>query len=251
MSGTHFYLTLPSNSSLNIFPDNKTTSYRIKLPQIINLNGNWEVGLYTISYPNTWYTLQNNDSHIYYSKDGFLFEMAIVDYGYYETTNDLVKSVNAALKKETKNDNIRLTYNVRTEKVTIHLKNKHQLVITGRMSVMLGFGGKEIKIAKTATSPYVADLLGTTNIYFYCDIVQPQVVGDTNAKLLRSVPVQGKMGDVVTKTFTNIQYVPVQTKSFEDIEIILRDDTGNPVPFERGKVLVTLHFKQQSSPYFV
>ena len=144
MSGTHFYLTLPSNSSLNIFPDNKTTSYRIKLPQIINLNSNWEVGLYTISYPNTWYTLQNNDSHIYYSKDGFLFEMAIVDYGYYETTNDLVKSVNAALKKETKNDNIRLTYNVRTEKVTIHLKNKHQLVITGRMSVMLGFGGKEI-----------------------------------------------------------------------------------------------------------
>ena len=88
-------------------------------------------------------------------------------------------------------------------------------------------------------------------IYIYCDIVLPQVVGDTNAKLLRSVPVQGKMGDIVTKTFTNIQYVPVQTKSFEDIDIILSDDAGNPVPFECGKVLVTLHFKQQSSPYFV
>ena len=61
---------------------------------------------------------------------------------------------------------------------------------------------------------------------------------------------QGKMGEVVAKTFTNIQYVTVQTKSFEDIEIILRDDTGKPVPFERGKVLVTLHFKQQSSSYF-
>ena len=120
------------------------------------------------------------------------------------------------------------------------------------MSVILGFGGKEIKIAKTTTSPYVADLHAcTTTIYIYCVIVQPQVVGDTNAKLLRSVPVQGKIGEVVTKTFTNIQYVPVQTKSFEDIEIILRDEAGNSVPFEREKVLVTLHFKQQNSPYFV
>ena len=88
--------------------------------------------------------------------------------------------------------------------------------------MILGFGGQEVKIAKTTTSPYVADLNSTAMIYFYCDIVQAQVVGDTNAKSLKSVPVQGKTGEVVTKTFANIQYVPVQTKSFEDIEIILR-----------------------------
>ena len=39
MSGTHFYLTLPSNASLNEFPNNKTTSYRVKLPQSIDLEG--------------------------------------------------------------------------------------------------------------------------------------------------------------------------------------------------------------------
>ena len=99
-------------------------------------------------------------------------------------------------------------------------------------------------------SPFASDLHGSKTIYVYCDIVEPQIVGDTNAKLIRSVPVEGKMGDVITKTLTNIQYVPVQTKSFEDIEIILRDDTGKPVPFERGNVLVTLHFRQKSSPYF-
>ena len=250
MSGTHFYLTLPSNSSLNVFPDNKTSSYRVKLPQAIDLNGDWEVGLYSISFPSTWYTLQNHENHIYYTVDGFIFQTAIVDYGYYGTMDDLVKSVNAALKKNTRNDNIRLTYNVRTEKVTVHVKNSHQLVIIGRLSIILGFGGEEVKIAKTTTSPFVADLNSTAMIYFYCDIVRPQVVGDTSAKLLKSVPVQGKTGEVVAKTFTNIQYVPVQTKSFEDIEIILRDDTGKPVPFERGKVSVTLHFKQQSPSYF-
>ena len=45
MSGTHFYLTLRSNASSDVFPDNKTTSYRVKLPQTIDLEGNWEVGL--------------------------------------------------------------------------------------------------------------------------------------------------------------------------------------------------------------
>ena len=68
MSGTHFYLTVPSNASSDVFPDNKTTSYRVKLPQTIDLEGNWEVGLYSISYPNTWYTLQKGfDTHVYYA----------------------------------------------------------------------------------------------------------------------------------------------------------------------------------------
>ena len=40
------------------------------------------------------------------------------------------------------------------------------------------------------------------------------------------------------------QYVPVRTKSFESVEILLRNDAGEPVPFERGKVVVTLHFRQ-------
>ena len=45
-----------------------------------------------------------------------------------------------------------------------------------------------------------------------------------------------------------MMYVPVQTKSFDKIEILLRSDTGLPIPFERGKVLATLHFRQQIQP---
>ena len=37
--------------------------------------------------------------------------------------------------------------------------------------------------------------------------------------LLRTIVVSGKLGDVIMKTFNNIQYVSIQTKSFEDIEI--------------------------------
>ena len=153
MSGTHFYLTLPSNASMDVFPDNKIGSYHAKHCD----------GLY------------------------------------------------------------------------------------GQLSRILGFGGGgDLKIRKTKESPYVAELHSITSIYIYCNIVQPQIVGNTMVPLLRTIPVTGNSGDVITKTFTNIQYVPVQTKSFEDIEILLRTDTGDPVPFEREKVIVTLYFRKQS-----
>jgi hypothetical protein len=55
MSGPHFYLMLPSNASLNVFPNNKTTEYHVQLPQAVDLEGDWKVGVYSLSYPHTWY----------------------------------------------------------------------------------------------------------------------------------------------------------------------------------------------------
>ncbi len=142
MSGTHFYLTLPSNASLDTFPDNKTTSYRVKLPQNIDLEGSWEVGLYSITYPNTWYTLQDNfDTHVYYADRSGTFSTVHVSYGYYETMQELIKAMNKVLARDV-NDNIKFTYNVLTGKVTVQLKNGYQLVLTGRLSIVFGFGGK-------------------------------------------------------------------------------------------------------------
>ena len=149
MSGTHFYITLPSNASLDIFPDNKTTSYRVKLPHTINLNGEWEVGLYSISYPNTWYTLQNldKDTHLITKTTG-IWGTAIVDYGHYETIQDLIKDVNKALAKYAGNGNIVLSLNALTGKVKVQLKSGYELSLFERMSIILGFGGKKMQLLK-------------------------------------------------------------------------------------------------------
>ena len=239
MSGTHFYLTLPSNASMDVFPDNKIGSYHVRFPQTIDLNGEWEVGLYSISDSNTWYTLQFKQNHIYYSLDGgkSFWSSAIVDYGYYTSMPELIKSINTAMKKELGNTNITFSFNPRTHKVGVTLATKHCVGLYGQLSKILGFGGEDVKVRISKESPYVAELHSITSIYVYCNIVQPQIVGNTSVPLLRTIPVGGKSGDVITKTFTNMQYVPVQTKSFEDIEILLRTDTGDLVPFERGKVI--------------
>lgn len=120
MSGTHFDLTLLSDASFSTFPDDKTTSYRVKLRQTIDLNGDLEVGLFFISYLNTWDTLKNYDSHVYYSDDGIFFTSTTtpMEYGYYDTMQNFIKAFNKAVSKEV-NDNIKLTFNARIGKVTV------------------------------------------------------------------------------------------------------------------------------------
>ena len=192
-------------------------------------------------------TLQNHQNHIYYSTDGgkTFWSSGIVDYGYYTSMPELIKSINAAMKKELTNNNITFSFNPRTHKVKVILAAKHYIALHGQLAKILGFG-EDVKVRKSKESPYVAELHSITSIYVYCNIVQPQIVGNTMVPLLRTIPVSGNSSDLITKTFTNIQYVPVQTKSFEDIKILLRTDTGDPVPFERGKVIVTLYLRKQS-----
>src|SRR5688572_10976103 len=57
---THFYLTLPSNSSQEFFPDNTLTEFTTKLPSTIGLTNEWEVGLAEITFPRSWYTIPKN-----------------------------------------------------------------------------------------------------------------------------------------------------------------------------------------------
>ena len=158
---------------------------------------------------------------------------------------EFIKDINKVLK-ETGDDSIYFTYSTKSGKVTCHLKKPgHKVFVARRLSLILGYAGKKtiIDVAKGAVqeSPYVSDLSLFSSIFTYCNIVEAQMVGNVNAKLIKTIPVEGTHGDIITKTFTNIQYVPVETKSFEDVEILLRTDTGDPVSCERGKVVVTLH----------
>ena len=50
---TDFYLTLPSNASMKVHPDNTLAHYITDLPQRISLSGEWECGMAEIQYPHT------------------------------------------------------------------------------------------------------------------------------------------------------------------------------------------------------
>jgi len=62
--------------------------------------------------------------------------------------------------------------------------------------------------------------------------------------LLRIVTVERKDEQRVSKSFLRPQYVPVSRKQLESIEVNIKLDTGEIVPFEFERVLLTLHFRQ-------
>ena len=133
--------------------------------------------------------------------------------------------------------------------MTLHLQNKVEVYFSD-IGQMLGFSPNNV-ISKTSTAEQAVDLEHSFHdLYVYCDIIQSQYVGDALIPLLRIVPMEGKDGERISKSFIRPQYLPVSRREFETIEVNIKRDTGESVPFELGKVLLTLHFRHSRSTNF-
>lgn len=62
MAGGGFYVTLPCNASMDVYPDNSISNYKIRLARNMNLKCQWEVGLIELYYPISWYTFNEEDA---------------------------------------------------------------------------------------------------------------------------------------------------------------------------------------------
>jgi hypothetical protein len=137
-----------------------------------------------------------------------------------------------------------------SQKVTVMLNAGRRLSFENDLGVILGFGS-DIVLTKTTAAPFISDLnISLQSLYVYLNIVDSQIVGDVRAPLLRIVSARGKDGEIITIDYDSPQYVPLATKEFETVEVLITDDTGRKIPFERGRVVITLSFRLRQSPYF-
>lgn len=84
-------------------------------------------------------------------------------------------------------------------------------------------------------------------LFVYTDICENYITGDVQTPLLRIVPVDNTnyiYGSIQTKAFSPPIYLPLLRTEFSTIEIDIRTDTGEPVPFQSGTLTATLHFKR-------
>ena len=148
------------------------------------------------------------------------------------------------------NGDIWSTFNEVSHKVTVHAKNQARFAFSRRFGNMIGFD-KEVIITKKTEAQLPVDLeAGFHAMYLYTDIVEPQL-GDSKVSLLKVIKRDGEFGENISVNILNPQYVPVTVKSFETIEIDIKDDTQENVPFEFGKLVITLHFRQRRSASFI
>lgn len=101
--------------------------------------------------------------------------------------------------------------------------------------------------AHTFEAQYPVQLKHHFHLFVYADIVEPSLVGDTEAQLIGVIPLDhGKdWGESCFSAIMNPQYHPINKTFISDITIRLMDDTGKPIQFEMGKSLIKLHVRRK------
>ena len=115
-------MTLPSNSSFDHFPNNTLSDYTTKLPQEINLEGSWEVGIAEISYPRTWYNVSEGEFWLKYEYKRRVVRVTLQP-GFYGSPKDIVDELMKGLRQYYGDETlrVRLLYEEFANKVLIQV----------------------------------------------------------------------------------------------------------------------------------
>ena len=252
--GQGFYITLPSESSKKLFPENNPSEYTVRLPRWIQLKGEWEIGLHSIAYTrwNLIHHLDGTISYTYLENGTTKTATTGKTRKHYSSVNEYIENITELLKESHVNKN-EIDFAIgSTQKVTITLRDGYSVRLSREQAIVLGFmtfedSAETYYVKDTETGSYKANLYRETNIHVYCDIVQPQIVGDKMAPLVAIVPWQKTTETYeVLHEVENIHYIPVQTKSFQNIKVHLRSSTEESIPFQHGRAAITLHLKPLS-----
>jgi len=94
-----FYLTLPSNASMDLYPENTLTRYVTSLTQIISMSGQWECGLVEIQYPHSWYNVRSDKTMFAIVTDSGYKIGVTIEVGYYDRPERTIAAINRTLKE--------------------------------------------------------------------------------------------------------------------------------------------------------
>ena len=300
-----FYLTLPSDSSMEVFPNNTLCCFSAKLPQAIRLDheARWEVALVEIILPTQIKNIVENqntltievcDDQVQQFMDERASGGGVADFiktpnpitkrttyllkipaGYYFSGQHLVNTIaerfnfmfSKALEKARKS--VTIEYHKISRRLLMKFSEDKVLAITfcPEFYDILGGDPKLIKIANeipavTSNVDFakyfrfpVEMNLGLNLIFVYSDVVEYNVVGHTSVPLLRVIPFkvdsatkadeEGGNTYHVHREFVNPHYLSVSKPYFDTVNITIKGDLGQNIPFTKGKVTVKLHFRKR------
>jgi hypothetical protein len=247
-----FYLTLPSNSSGDYYPNNTTAQFTTKLNGRYELNGSWEVGLVELIIPSD---IQNVYGDAFYftirRHVGGDVRVKIPDGNY--TRRSLVYAMKQELRI------VQISQRIPANMIQFALKPDS---IAMRLRAFRGFAGIEFSRdlaymiqfkpvhLYTPSGDYRSEaepvMSGrTTPIMVYCNLLQHVAVGDTAAPLLRMAEMPTRNTGIYRQSFSPILYIPLHQKSFDSITIHIMDDMGRPVSFSSGTCNIVLEFRKR------
>ena len=268
--------------STKVYPENTLSNFTTHIPGEIKVEpSKWQVALQEISFRHSWYNIRegynalykvyyllwdkeierlkelnksNPDCLMYDENDPRQITKRIeIPFGNYKNIRQLIDKLNEWEKEDPRP--IRFKVDKLTGKAEIKFFPQCGLLMNGSdIAIRLGFD-KELRHytrnnSETIKSNTIATLNRLDNVYVYTDIVENQHVGDFKVPLLRVVPVKSKFNEINWIHYDKPHYLRLSRENISNIEINIRDETGEVVPFVSGKVIVTLVFQRIATRFY-
>ena len=275
-------MTLLSDSSMNMFPNNKQSEFTVKLDHPVLIEeDSWEVALVEISTPsevlniteeNNFFFLAFPDQHSLHTKFGVenITEMCSNDdndcykvklkfpSGNYMSPEYLAEEFKASIDRFEKgllkdlNAYVSITYDALTQRLKVSAQNEKQVrvIFPKQLADILGLDptmvGKPIRNEENMFKFNVNLHHNFNNLYVYSDNASFTFIGDTVAPILRIVPFyQNSETGYVYKEFKSLHYVSVSKSVVDQVHITIKTENGSVVPFVTGKTISKLHFRRK------
>jgi len=224
---------------------------------MMELEGDWEVGLVEIACPGR---LMNTEKlqcrvRVRRTKTQAAYYFTLRE-GHYRDIYDFVNVTNQVLLAPGPSDRMvqvaHLRYNESEAKVDLRIKRDYTLKFNADLARRLGFTSTDEHSGSVVGSTPAPSGINVRSLYICCNLLESVPVGDVKIPLLRIINM-GKPQEYMNmyKIMRHVLFLPVQKKHFNTIEIQILDDTGNVVPFEDGKSIVVLEFGRAAHAYFL
>ena len=277
------YISLLSGASLSLFPENTLSSFRVKLPQPIQLKRDrFQLGLSSIEWPHRFNNVRFGRFKVELKpfpsvsdelppggstgggvpqREVARFEIGL---GHYKTVEYLIAVINEKIKNLTfrraGNQNVlngtqhcQFIYDDTSGQVRFECAPDTpanlNIILPEALYTKLGFTVGNVgntRVKHGDIGEFTVDLnAGVNGLFVYCDVIENRAVGDVIAPLLKIVPIQGSYGDIIHYEPTRVEYCDIRYDHLDEIKIDIRSDTGELVPFLSGKVMITLHIKRR------
>ena len=238
------YIVLPSNASYRLFPDNSNSKFTIQLERPLVLHSDkHEVALVDLHYNNTWRNLPH--SWIILESRGGKRSTVNVAGGKYESYTEVCSSIQRKLRLLKLEKRITIYHDKVTNTSYLRIRNNDRVTISEELSQVFGFeSGKTFLGPTTITNTNSPDIeRGFHSLYVYSSIAGSRLVGDSNVPLLGIVPRKGDRFSSQHYKFRNPHYIPAATINTDTVNTFITTDSGIPVSFDGGKVVLNVHYR--------
>lgn len=267
-SSGSFQVRLCSNDSLDLFPQNTSSNFRVQLPRELSLDGNnWEVALSSLHYPSEIDPISFLPPQHFWIK--VLFNSDLAQWQPLTISFETVRNVSGeslaraiAEKVSAKfGPNVlrvsmtpggRMQFEALNRQINIHLSPLFALVV-GEIVVSPPATFYDLAVPKSSKLllPGVVNvsICLPQNLLVYCDVISPVISGGKYCNVLKLIPVPlgKKNNNYTTYVSRHLDYADVATDRVQTLHFVTSAATGEEVTFSDKTALsyVTIIFRRK------